>query len=226
MSRTQKILIADDEPDIVQLVSYNLSKEGYTILEAFDGKQALEMAVEHIPDLIILDVMMPEMDGIEVCKELRTHSKLDNSIITFLTARNEDYTQIAGFDSGGDDYIQKPISPRVLVSRIKALLKRKGDREDGFETEEFGDLKISPMEMLVYVKGESVVLTKKEFDLLRILSTRPGKVFTREEIFKNVWGNDLIVGDRTIDVHIRKIREKIGENYINTVKGVGYKFIY
>lgn len=224
MSKSIKILIADDEPDIVQLVSYNLAKEGYMIIEAFDGEEALALAKEHHPDLIILDVMMPKMDGIEVCKELRSYADFKDTIITFLTARNEDYTQIAGFDSGGDDYIQKPISPRVLVSRIKALLKRKSTQSGAFEVQEFGDLRISPVEMLVYVKGESIELTKKEFNILKLLTTLPGKVFSREEIFSNVWGDDLIVGDRTIDVHIRKIREKIGEQYILTMKGVGYKF--
>ncbi|MCP4441800.1 MAG: response regulator transcription factor [Aureispira sp.] len=228
-----KILIADDEPDILEFVCYNLIKEGYQVSTARNGLEALEMAKKIQPHLILLDIMMPELDGVEVCRELRSMSDFDNTIIAFLTARSEDYSQIVGFDVGGDDYITKPIRPRVLVSRISALLRRysktpaTADSNANKNTIRIADLTIDKEQYLV-LRGETldekIVLAKKEFELLCLLASKPGKVFSREEIFKNVWGNDVIVGNRTIDVHIRKIREKIGDKYIKTIKGIGYKF--
>jgi len=205
MSKEYKILVVDDEADIVELISYNLKKEGYIIFTAADGQEAIEQAIIHLPDLILMDVMMPKLDGIEACRELRTLPQFESTVIAFLTARNEDYTQIAGFDSGGDDYINKPIRPRVLISRIKALMKRQKQTPLDASDVTFGELKISAAEMIVY-KGENPIeLTKKEFLLLQLLSTKPGRVFSREEIFKKIWGDEIIVGDRTIVVHIRKI---------------------
>jgi len=224
MEQTFKILVVDDEPDIVELVSYNLKKEGYVIFTANDGEEAIVKAKEHLPDLILMDVMMPKLDGIEACREIRIIPELSNTIVAFLTARNEDYTQIAGFESGGDDYINKPIRPRVLLSRIKALLKRNARPEPFAKEMTFGVLRISAEEMMVYKNDKPIELTKKEFYLLQLLATKSGRVFPREEIYQKVWGDEIIVGDRTIDVHIRKIREKIGDDYIKTMKGVGYKF--
>jgi len=221
-----KILIVDDEPDIVEMIRYNIKKEGFTYDVASNGLEAITVAEKFLPDLILLDVMMPEMDGIEVCKELRSKAAFKDTIIAFLTARNEDYTEIAGFESGGDDFINKPIKPRVLISRIKALLKRKGVNNDENEVLVFGDITINTDEVTVYKKEKALNLTKREFDLLFLLCTKPEKVFKREEIFRKIWGNDLIVGDRTIDVHIRKIREKLGDKYIKTMKGVGYRFTF
>lgn len=228
-AKQYKILIADDEPDILEFVCYNLIKEGYQVSTARNGREALEMAKKVEPHLIILDVMMPELDGVEVCRELRAMPEFKKTIITFLTARSEDYTQIAGFDVGGDDYINKPVRPRVLLSRIAALLRRLSN--DAGEEElpqqiEISDLIIDKERVTVSksTSNEEFILAKKEFELLCLLASKPGKVFSREEIFKKVWGNDVIVGNRTIDVHIRKIREKIGENYITTIKGMGYKF--
>lgn len=229
-----KILIADDEPDILEFVCYNLIKEGYQVSTARNGLEALDMAKKIQPHLILLDIMMPELDGVEVCRELRNSPEFDNTIIAFLTARSEDYSQIVGFDVGGDDYITKPIRPRVLVSRIAALLRRYSKTPNGAESTtadkniiQISDLTIDKEQYLV-LKGDNLdqkfVLAKKEFELLCLLASKPGKVFSREEIFKNVWGNDVIVGNRTIDVHIRKIREKIGDKYIKTIKGIGYKF--
>lgn len=223
-----RILIVDDEPDIVEFLGYNLKKEGFVISTANNGKDAINMALELNPHLILLDVMMPEMDGIETCEKIRANTQLDKTLVAFLTARGEDYSQVAGFEAGGDDYITKPIKPRVLISRIKALRKR--INWDNTSTTQspmrivMGDL-IIDRERFIIFKGEAeVVLPKKEFELLILLSSKPGKVFTRDEIFEQVWGENIIVGDRTIDVHIRKLREKIGDDYIRTVKGVGYKF--
>lgn len=222
--KKEKILLVDDEPDIIDLISYNLEKEGYDIKSADNGRDAIQIAKEFIPDLILLDVMMPEMDGIETCVELREVETLNASIIAFLTARGEDYSQIAGFDAGADDYIPKPIKPRVLLSRIQALLRRKGNNQSQSVTAEVGGIVIDKEKYLVLKDGDELNLPKKEFELLALLISKPGRVFTREVILNTVWGNDVVVGDRTIDVHIRKLREKIGSDYIKTVKGVGYKF--
>ncbi|MGC6429038.1 MAG: response regulator transcription factor [Flavobacteriales bacterium] len=217
------ILIVDDEEDILEFVGYNLRNEGYNVITTNNGLSAIEIAKKNKPDLIILDVMMPEMDGITTCEKMRTISSLNNTIITFLTARSEDYSQIAGFESGADDYITKPIRPKVLVSRVKALLRRRLNNEV-MESLSFGNLSINKEKHKVVYRGENIILAKKEFKLLELLVSMPGKVFTRQEIFEKVWGPDLIIGDRTIDVHIRKIREKLNPDYIKTVKGIGYKF--
>jgi len=222
--KKEKILLVDDEPDIIDLISYNLDKEGYDIKSASNGRDAIQIAKDFVPDLILLDVMMPEMDGIETCVELRELETLNASIIAFLTARGEDYSQIAGFDAGADDYISKPIKPRVLLSRIQALLRRKGNNQSNAVTAEVGGIMIDKEKYLVLKEGEELNLPKKEFELLALLISKPGRVFTREIILNTVWGNDVVVGDRTIDVHIRKLREKIGSEFIKTVKGVGYKF--
>ncbi|MEO6303036.1 MAG: response regulator transcription factor [Bacteroidia bacterium] len=219
-----KILLVDDEPDIVEFLGYNLKKEGYTILTANNGKDAVEIAKKEIPHLIILDVMMPDMDGIETCRELREQKNLQDVLIAFLTARSEDYTQIAGFEVGADDYITKPIKPRVFISRVKALLRRLQSTNISESVIEFGNIRIDKEKHVVF-KGElEIALPKKEFKLFSLLSSKPGKVFTREFILDQVWGDEVVVGDRTIDVHIRKLREKIGDDYFKTVKGVGYKF--
>ncbi len=219
-----KILLVDDEPDILDFLSYNLKKEGYVVFTADNGKKALEVAKREVPHLIVLDVMMNEMDGIETCRQLRTIENLNDTIITFLTARNEDFTQIAGFEVGADDYITKPIKPRVFISRIKALLRRFKTTEEAGKISNIGDIKIDFDKYMVYKNNEEIVLPKKEFKLLALLSSKPGKVFTREFILDTVWGDEVVVGDRTIDVHIRKLREKLGDDYFKTVKGVGYKF--
>ena len=219
-----KILVVDDEPDILQFIEYNLVKEGFQVSLANNGKEAIEKTKSENPDLLILDIMMPEMDGVEVCRELRSNSDFEHILITFLTARSEDYSQIAALDVGGDDYITKPIQPRLLISRIKALLRRRyRGVEEVSQTLELGGLLINKEKILVKVEGKEIDLAKKEFELLSLLASRPGKVFTREEIYRKIWGNDVIVGNRTIDVHIRKLREKIGDNYIKTSKGIGYK---
>lgn len=223
VSESNHILIVDDEPDILEFIGYNLEKEGYSTTTAANGMEALQKAKEQIPDLILLDIMMPEMDGIEVCSELRSDKRYDETVIAFLTARNEDFTQIAGFDVGGDDYINKPIKPRLLISRIKALLRRKGGAQRDAERKQIGELEIDREKYQVNLSGNTISLARKEFELLDLLASKPGKVFTRQEIFHKVWGYDVIVGDRTIDVHIRKLREKIGTEYIKTVKGIGYK---
>jgi two-component system alkaline phosphatase synthesis response regulator PhoP len=222
-----KILLVDDEPDILEFIGYNLRKEGFQVFSAQNGSDAIKLAEEISPHLILLDVMMPEMDGIETCEEIRRHERLKNVMIAFLTARGEDYSQIAGFDAGGDDYITKPIKPKVLVSRVKALLKRVDSMivEDTSADYPVKGIIIDKERYVVVKDGQEIVLPKKEFELLALLYSRPQKVFTRDDIFTNVWGDNIIVGDRTIDVHIRKLREKIGENFIKTVKGVGYKFI-
>lgn len=218
-----KILLVDDNEDILDLLDYNLKKEGYEVEKAINGKKAIEKANLFLPDLIIMDVMMPEMDGIEACEEIRKNPLLANTIITFLTARGEDYSQIAGFEAGADDYITKPIKPKVLISKIRGLLRR--NIFETQKTENSSSMVIDREKYVVIQKGEEVSLPKKEFELLALLMSRPQNVFTREKIFASVWGDDIVVGDRTIDVHIRKLREKIGDDYIKTVKGVGYKFV-
>lgn len=222
-----KILIVDDEPDILEILRFNLQKEGFEVYSAPNGREGLSQAIAVIPDLIVLDIMMPEMDGVEMCRALRQKKELAGTLVAFLTARDEDYSQIAALDVGGDDYITKPIRPRVFISRIKALLRRAGRLEEGADKNgpvKFGDLTIIKEHFKVEKNGVPIELAKKEFELLYLLTTKPGKVFTREEIFSKIWGADVIVGNRTIDVHIRKLREKIGENYIKTLKGIGYKF--
>jgi two-component system alkaline phosphatase synthesis response regulator PhoP len=224
-STANKILLVDDEEDILNFLSYNLKKEGYDVSSATNGHDGIELAKKNKPDLIVLDVMMPEMDGIETCRLIRENEGLKNSLIVFLSARSEDYTQIAGFDSGADDYITKPIKPRVFISRIKALLRRSSNGSVKTEkTLDFGAIKIDLEKYMVYKNGEEIVLPKKEFKLLELLVSKPGKVFTREFILDQIWGEEVVVGDRTIDVHIRKLREKLGDDCIKTVKGVGYKF--
>ena len=222
MMENYKILIVDDEEDLLEMVSYNLKKEGFNVYSAKNGKEGLKVAGDILPDLILLDVMMTEMDGIEACLEIRSQPKLEGVLIAFLTARGEDYSQIAGFESGADDYITKPIKPRVLISRIKALLRRKkSDLKQ--ETTSAQSLKIDREKYLAIKDGNEIHLPKKEFELLALLLSKPGKVFTRDVILNTVWGMEVVVGDRTIDVHIRKLREKVGDDYIKTVKGVGYK---
>lgn len=223
MAEPLKILIVDDEPDIREFLQYNLEKESFVVYTAADGNAGLAAAKDKRPDLILLDVMMPGMDGVTVCSELRRDASFDNTIIAFLTARNEDYSQIAGLENGADDYIAKPIRPRVLIARLKALLRRTSTSDAGLVIE-VRDLKIATDEFTVTKNEVPIKLVKKEFELLVLLASRAGKVFSRNEIYNKVWGTDLIVGERTIDVHIRKLREKIGGDYISTVKGIGYKF--
>ncbi|WP_264560220.1 response regulator transcription factor [Flavobacterium sp. N2270] len=217
------ILLVDDEPDILEIVGYNLSQEGYKIITASNGKEAVSTAKKETPQLIIMDVMMPEMDGIEACEKIRQVPELQNTIITFLTARSEDYSQMAGFDAGADDYISKPIKPRILVSKVKALLRRVKDNAEVSDILNVGGIEINREEYKIVKEGEEISLPRKEFELFYLLATKPGKVFTREEILDKVWGNEVIVGGRTIDVHIRKLREKIGDEFFKTIKGVGYK---
>ncbi len=220
-----KILLVDDEPDILDFVSYNLKAEGYKVHTASSGRSGVSKAREVKPDLILLDVMMPEMDGIEACDHIRRLPGLEHTIIAFLTARGEDYSQVAGFEAGADDYITKPVKPKVLMSRIKALLRRRPMPEQEVPGKiEFEDLIIDPERYHVELKGAVIELPRKEFELLSLLASKPGKVFAREEIMDRIWGTVVIVGGRTIDVHIRKLREKIGDDRIKTVKGVGYKF--
>jgi two-component system alkaline phosphatase synthesis response regulator PhoP len=218
------ILVVDDEPDILELVQYNLEKEGFAVYTAGNGREAIEIAERSQPDLILLDVMMPEMDGMETCIEMRGNPKLQNAVVAFLTARGEDYSQIAGFDAGADDYITKPIKPRVLLSRIKALLRRSTKTETPNKVFQGKNIQIDRERYIVVHKGEEMTIPKKEFELLCLLVSQPGKVFTRSTILSEVWGSDVVVGDRTIDVHIRKLREKLGDHYFRTIKGVGYKF--
>jgi two-component system alkaline phosphatase synthesis response regulator PhoP len=221
-----KILLVDDEPDILEIVSYNLKNEGYQVYIAENGEEAVKKAKKKKPDLIILDVMMPVMDGIEACEKMRKMSELDGTIITFFTARGEDYSMIAGFDAGADDYITKPVKPRVLVSKVKSLLRRKENTEaSSSNILKIGDLTIDRDQYKIIFKKEEMILPRKEFELLSLLTTKPGKVFKREEILDVVWGNEVIVGGRTIDVHIRKLREKLGDDSFKTVKGVGYKYV-
>lgn len=220
-----KILLVDDEPDILEIVGYNLRSEGYQVITADNGADAVKKAKKQRPHLIILDVMMPEMDGIEACEQIRKIPDLSDVIITFLTARGEDYSQMAGFDAGADDYITKPIKPKVLVSKVKALLRRLKDEDASESVMKIGSLIINREEYKISNNGVEIILPRKEFELLSLLATKPGKVFKREEILDKVWGNEVVVGGRTIDVHIRKLREKIGDKCFQTVKGVGYKFV-
>ncbi len=222
-----KILLVDDEPDILEILKYNLSSQGYQVYTAKNGTEGVQKAKKKNPHLIILDVMMPEMDGIEACEIIRNTKGLENTIITFLTARGEDYSQVAGFDAGADDYITKPIKPKVLLSKIKALLRRLKD-DESMKVEEVmkvGHIVINREEYKVLNKGEEIILPRKEFELLALLASKPNKVFKREVILDKVWGQEVVVGGRTIDVHIRKLREKIGDQHFKTVKGVGYKFV-
>jgi two-component system alkaline phosphatase synthesis response regulator PhoP len=219
-----KILLVDDEADILEIVGYNLSQEGYQISTATNGREAVAKAKKEIPHLIIMDVMMPEMDGMEACEIIRKLPELSNVIITFLTARSEDYSQVAGFDAGADDYITKPIKPKLLVSKVKALLRRLKETEQNSETLNVGGIEINREEYKIIKDDIEIILPRKEFELFYLLASKPGKVFKREEILDKVWGNDVIVGGRTIDVHIRKLREKIGDDFFKTIKGVGYKF--
>jgi two-component system, OmpR family, alkaline phosphatase synthesis response regulator PhoP len=219
-----KILLVDDEPDILEFVGYNIRKEGYTLYTCSNGKDAIQTAKKEIPHLIILDIMMPGIDGIETCIELRKIDALKSTLIAFLTARSEDFSQIAGLDAGGDDYITKPIKPRVLMSRVNALLRRSPDAPDQESRIIVGDMIIDREKYIILKKGKEINLPRKEFELLELLASKPNKVFTREQIFEDVWGNDVIVGDRTIDVHIRRIREKLESDNIVTIKGVGYKY--
>lgn len=219
-----KILLVDDEPDILEIVGYNLVMEGYQIFTASNGKEAIKTAIKEVPDLIIMDVMMPEMDGMETCENIRRIPALNHVIITFLTARNEDYSQMAGFDAGADDYITKPIKPKLLVSKVKALLRRLKEEGVNNETLNVGGIEINREEYKIIKDNLEMALPRKEFELFYLLASKPGKVFKREEILDKIWGNDVIVGGRTIDVHIRKLREKIGDSFFKTIKGVGYKF--
>jgi two-component system, OmpR family, alkaline phosphatase synthesis response regulator PhoP len=226
-----KILLVDDEIDILEFISYNLEKEGYIVYTAKNGLEAVALAEKKQPHLIILDVMMPEMDGIAACEEIRKIPSLNNTVIAFLTARGEDYSQIAGFDAGADDYITKPVRPKVLISRVKALLKRSGETQvtetyiNDSVSVSIGNLVIDKERYLIIINDKEMILPRKEFELLSLLVSKPGKVFTREEIYSTVWGENVVVGDRTIDVHIRKLREKIGNEHIKTLKGIGYKFV-
>lgn len=220
----ESILIVDDEADIREMLSYNLTKEGYTVLLAENGKEAIEIAQKHLPDLILLDVMMPEMDGMEVCQILRSNARMENTLICFLTARSEDYSQVAGFDSGADDYVSKPIRPKVLISRINALIRRKNGPTQTAENNGMSDLVINREKYQIEKGTEEIQLPRKEFELLALLMSEPDVVFQRNDILNKVWGTEIVVGDRTIDVHVRKIREKLGNEYIQTVKGIGYKY--
>lgn len=219
------ILLVDDEPDILDIISYNLKAEGYKVKTASSGREGVEKAKKYRPELILLDVMMPEMDGIEACEQIRKIPGLEHTIIAFLTARNEDYSQVAGFEVGADDYIAKPVKPKVLISRLKALLRRRpSESASTLERTVLGDVVIDKEQYHIEIKGKVVELPRKEFELLSLLTSKSGKVFTREEIMDRIWGTSVIVGGRTIDVHVRKLREKIGDDRIKTIKGVGYKF--
>ncbi|WP_299676491.1 response regulator transcription factor [uncultured Dokdonia sp.] len=220
-----KILLVDDEPDILEIVGYNLSNEGYNVITGSNGVEAVKLGKKHKPHLVILDVMMPEMDGIEACELLRKNPDLSDTIITFFTARGEDYSQVAGFDAGADDYITKPIKPKVLISKVKALLRRLKEKDESSEVIKVGHIVIDREEYKIVKGKEEIVLPRKEFELLSLLASKPGKVFKREDILDRVWGNEVVVGGRTIDVHIRKLREKIGDESFKTIKGVGYKFV-
>jgi len=218
-----KILLVDDETDVLDFMKYNLEKEGFWVYTARDGMEAIQLAKKVQPQLIILDLMMPKLDGIETCREMRTMPELKTTLIAFLTARDEDYSQIAGFEVGADDYITKPVKPRVFVSRIRALLRRLETNVTGGKMT-VGDIVIDRERYMVVKAGVEIVLPRKEFELINLLASKPGRVFKRDEILKKVWGEDAVVGDRTIDVHIRKLREKLGEDYFKTIKGIGYKF--
>ena len=220
-----KILLVDDEPDILEIISFNLEKVGYQVTTASNGLEALKQAKKTLPHLIILDVMMPELDGLETCERLRQEEQFQDTIIMFLTARGEDYSYVAAFDAGADDYVTKPIKPKVLLSKVKGLLRRLKKKETVKELLEFDNLLIDQEEYKVTLNESELSMPRKEFELLYLLASKPGKVFKREKIMEKIWGSDVVVGDRTIDVHIRKLREKIGDRYFKTVKGVGYKFI-
>lgn len=220
-----RILLVDDEPDILEILEYNLTSEGYQVDTAKNGVLALEKADEWKPHLVLLDVMMPEMDGIETCEKLRNNANLSDVLIVFLTARSEDYSQVAGLEAGADDYITKPIKPKVLMSKIKAMLRRFKETDAKNELVEAGDLVINREEYKIVYKGKEIMLPRKEFELISLLASKPNKVFEREEILNRVWGNEVVVGGRTIDVHIRKLREKVGDQHFKTVKGVGYKYV-
>ena len=221
-----KILCVDDEPDILEILKYNLSNEGYQISTAKDGKSAVKKAKETHPNLIIMDIMMPNMDGIEACEILRSDESFNDTLIMFLTARGEDYSYVAAYEAGADDYVTKPVKPKILLSKVKGLLRRSKKYSEKEDDEiEFGDLRINREKYKVYTSDKSISLPRKEFELLNLLASKPDKVFKREKIMEKVWGEQVVVGDRTIDVHIRKLRKKIGDKYFKTVKGVGYKFI-
>lgn len=220
-----KILLVDDEPDILEIVGYNLKNEGYNVYTAVNGLKAIEKAIKHKPHLILLDIMMPEMDGIEACEKIRNTEGLENTIISFLTARGEDYSQVAGFDAGADDYITKPVKPKILVSKVKSLLRRVKENNANIDKTTLGNIVIDREAYLVIKDNEKIVLPRKEFELFSLLASKPDKVFKRETILDRVWGNEVVVGGRTIDVHIRKLREKLGDDLFKTVKGVGYKFV-
>ena len=224
MSQIPKILVVDDDPDIVEILTYNLSLAGYNVKAASNGKEAIKKAKIFIPEIILLDVMMPEMDGIEACSLIREIPSLNNTHIIFLSARNEDYTQISAFDAGGDDYISKPVKPKILLKKISSIFKRIQKKENKSQLIDLGEIKIDRNKYLVFINKNEISLPKKEFELFFLLASKPGDVFSRDQIMNKVWGSDIIVGDRTIDVHIRKLREKIGDLYFKTVKGVGYKF--
>ncbi|MDA8595743.1 response regulator transcription factor [Flavobacteriaceae bacterium] len=220
-----KVLLVDDEPDILEIVGFNLEKEGYQIEKASNGKEAIEIAKKFEPHLILLDIMMPEMDGIETCEKIRGIPELEHTLIAFFTARGEDYSHIAGFEAGADDYITKPVKPKILVGKVKSLLRRVKKSDLPSNNTTLGDIVINRDEYNIIKNGETITLPKKEFELFSLLTSKPNKVFKREVILNKVWGNDVVVGGRTIDVHIRKLREKIGDDYFKTVKGVGYKFV-
>ena len=224
MSKIPKILIVDDDPDIIEILRYNLSLAGYEVKAASNGKEAIKKAKIFIPEIILLDVMMPEMDGIEACRLIREIPSLNNSRIIFLSARNEDYTQLTAFDAGADDYISKPVKPKILLKKISSIFKRIHKKENKIQLIDLGEIKIDRNKYLVFINKNEIQLPKKEFELFFLLASKPGNVFSRDEIMNKVWGSDVIVGDRTIDVHIRKLREKIGDLYFKTVKGIGYKF--
>lgn len=226
MENKIKVLIVDDEPDILEFLEYNLSRNGFETIQASNGLDAIKIADKEVPDLILLDIMMPGMDGVQTCYELRKNDKLKDCLIAFLTARSEEFSEIAGLEAGADDYIQKPIRPRLLLSRIKALMRRKESSRVTTSTGnilDFGALKIDPQSYQVIIDGEVITLAKKEFEVIMLLASKPGKVFTREEMFQKVWGYTVPIASRTIDVHISKLREKVGERFIKTLKGVGYK---
>ena len=224
MSQIPKILVVDDDPDIVEILRYNLSLAGYDVKAASNGKEAIKKAKIFIPEIILLDVMMPEMDGIEACRLIREIPSLNNTRIIFLSARNEDYTQISAFDAGADDYISKPVKPKILLKKISSIFKRIQKKENKSQLIDLGEIKIDRDKYLVFINKNEIQLPKKEFELFFLLASKPGDVFSRDQIMNKVWGSDILVGDRTIDVHIRKLREKIGDLYFKTVKGVGYKF--
>ena len=219
-----KILVVDDDPDIVEILKYNLKNSGYSVKSAGNGVEAIKKAKKFIPDIILMDVMMPEMSGIEACEEIKNIDQLSQAIIIFLSARSEDYTQISAYDAGADDYISKPVKPKILLKKISNIAKKINSEENAPKTIDLGSIKINKEEYVVIKDKKEILLPRKEFELLFLLATKPEKVFPREEIMNKVWGTQVIVGDRTIDVHVRKLREKIGEKHIKTLKGVGYKF--